>query len=90
MPSTAGHGASPTSSASSRVLLSQSTLPPVGDIIRQQETLRAAMRIGLSPAIYASKYPYETSAVLLIGVPLDVRQTRARRRAFTLKNRASL
>lgn len=52
--------------------------PPIADTIRQHETLRAAVRLGLSPVVYAIRYPHETYAVILIGVLLVVWRTRAR------------
>jgi hypothetical protein len=44
--------------------------PPIADYIAQRETLRSMMRIGLTPMVYAVKYPGVACLlfVLVVGV----------------------
>lgn len=52
--------------------------PPLADYIREHETIRAAVRIGLWPVVYAVKFPEPIGAALL-GVLLAAVALRRRR-----------
>lgn len=52
--------------------------PPIADYIRERETLRSVVRAGLTPVVYAIKYP--VTALLLLSVIVWLRLRQGRRR----------
>jgi hypothetical protein len=50
--------------------------PPIAERIARSESLRLATRVGLSPLVYALKYPLVTVLLLASGLLLSVRRRR--------------
>jgi uncharacterized protein (TIGR03382 family) len=56
------------------------TSPPVADYIAEHESLRFAVRMGLTPVVYAVKDP-GTSALVVVGTGLLWMRRRRNRRS---------
>jgi YVTN family beta-propeller protein len=53
--------------------------PPIAEYIKDHERLRTAVRLSLWPVVYTIKHPFTAYGVILIGVLIAIKHTRARR-----------
>ncbi len=63
--------------------------PAIADAIREQETLRTAVRFALWPVVYAIKDPRDAFGIVLvvmIGAPVLIRRLRDRRAKISKDN----